>query len=119
MAEGLFSFLKTKNKEMNKLNKRDAKYLLSRGYKRFERKRNWIKGKYNSWHDKEGVELTSYGSTTLYPFIQIGKYYDTQKGKDIGYEIKRHGTHTSELLKRTKTKPQAVAWAKSYMKRRN
>lgn len=42
--------------------------------------KDWKKGKYDSWVRKDGVPITNYGRTQLYPFIQIGKNYSTKTG---------------------------------------
>ncbi|MDO8623201.1 MAG: hypothetical protein Q7R52_03050 [archaeon] len=77
----------------------------------------WVKGKYDSWVKKDGVPITNYGTTRLYPFIQIGKNYSTKTGTYDSYRVMRHGTHTSEVLKEIKTKKEALKFAESYMKK--
>lgn len=79
----------------------------------------WKKGRYNSWSKKNGVEIESYGHKTTYPFIQIGKHYNSKTGKYNGFDVMRYGTHTSETLKKFKTKSQALKFANKYMKEHN
>lgn len=78
----------------------------------------WKKRKgYYAWEKVNGVELTSYGQKTTYPFIQVGKYYNSKTGRYEGFEVMRHGTHTSEYIKKAKTKSQAIKFAKSFMRK--
>jgi len=71
----------------------------------------------NSWIRKDGVELSSYGMKQKYPFIHIGKNYDSKVGKYKGYAVERINTSYQETLKTTKTKALALKFAKSYMRR--
>lgn len=77
----------------------------------------WKKGKYDSYHRKDGIELESYGQKTVYPFIQVGKYYDSKHGIHDGYEVMIHNIHSSRLLARKKTKRDATLFAQKYMKK--
>ncbi|MEK6879413.1 MAG: hypothetical protein AABY22_07395 [Nanoarchaeota archaeon] len=77
--------------------------------------RDWKRGKYHSWIKRDGVSITNYGTTQLYPFIQLGKNYSTKKGKYDGYRIMRHGIHTTEMICQVKTRKEALECAKKYM----
>lgn len=76
----------------------------------------WKKGVHDSYHRTDGVEIVSYGTLTIYPFIQISKFYNPKTGTTDGYEIMKHGLHTSESLGKKETKPKAWAFAQKYMK---
>lgn len=77
--------------------------------------------KSDTWQKKDGIELTSYGRTTKYPFIQIS---EDKSSPTKTYRIRLVTTHrTIELpeykygsLKPKMTKLQALEIAKEYMK---
>ena len=79
--------------------------------------KDWKKGKYDSWVRKNGVPITNYGRTQLYPFIQIGKNYSTKTYTYDGYRVMLHSTHTTTELYEVKTKAEAVKKAKDYMRK--
>ena len=75
----------------------------------------WKKGKHNSYHRTDGVEILSYGTQTIYPFIQIGKFYNSKIGAYDGYKLMKHKIHSSESLGKKQTKSQALSFAQKYM----
>lgn len=77
--------------------------------------KEWKKGKFNSWVRKDGVPITQYGRTQLYPFIQLGKNYSTKTGTYDSYRVMVHGTHTTEMLYEGRTKSEAFKYARCYM----
>ncbi len=79
--------------------------------------KDWKKGKFWSWVRKDGVPITNYGTTRLYPFIQIRRNYSTKTGTYDSYRVMRHGTHTSTMLFEGEKKSQALKFAKAYMRK--
>lgn len=77
----------------------------------------WVENKEipDTWEKKDGVEISSYGFKTTYPFVQVGKHYDSEMGKDVGFEVKEVGTHTINTLNLSKSREEAVMFAKQYL----
>lgn len=78
-----------------------------------KRLRCWKKGKHNTFHRKDGVELESFGLTMKYPYIVIAKRI-SQKIND--YEvIVLYNRNYSDVLAENKTRPKAFSFAEKYM----